>query len=73
MADLLRAWCSDIAFSLVVLEACLFKRQIKKIQHPPDLTFKVLDDIFVLDAQDKSRQYLLPVIHKIEIGSIVIS
>src|ERR1700736_128568 len=70
-AYLLRTRGSDAPLGLVELHALRFELETAEIQNSAHISFEIVDHVFVLDAQHRSRQHRIPVCHQLEIGSVV--
>jgi hypothetical protein len=64
----------DGSFRLVEVHAALIERQAAIIQQAADLSFEVIQDVFMLYPQDAPRrQDSVPVVHQVDIGPVVLA
>src|SRR3546814_5455785 len=58
--------------SLILLESQtgIGERQIERLEQPPDLSFQIVHQSFILHMVNAARQRLIKMIHQLHIGAV---
>src|ERR1700690_1836129 len=70
-ANLFGAGSMDAAFGLVKFNAGRLEVQFAELEDPPNAAFEVIENVLVLYTQHLSREYAIPMLHEIDVGSVI--